>query len=355
MIGFSESRIINPPSEGNGNLYVAGDNSNGVLGLGHTNPVLIPTMVPGFSDVKKALVYREMLIINNNGDLYGCGHNLYGGLGLGNQIIYNTPQYIMSGVADIGTGLYSNYILKTDGTLLGMGRNIYGELGQGDTSMRLSPVVIDTGVTQFKLQCSSNSLVYLKGTTAYSCGSNAYGQLGRNRPSTADQHIPMPCMVGNCSMVSQGNANAIFLLTNGEVWGTGRGDQGMLGGATTSRYNYIPINLGVTAVSIGSDYYSSLLMDSTSVKVTGRSDVGQLGTGVSPIMTWMDTGIGDIVEITGGYFGTGLIRNDLSSIYWTGSGLKGEQLNGIAANVYSYTLNQAKWYHNGYNHALKVI
>lgn len=355
MPGMSESRIIKTSISGTGTLYVAGSNSNGVLGLGHTNPVLIPTMVPGFTDVKKALIYREMFILNNSGDLYGCGHNIYGGLGLGDQIIYTTPQYIMSGVSDIGVGLYSNYILRTDGTLLGMGRNRYGELGQGDTSMRLSPVVIDTGVTQFKMQCHSNFLVYLKGTTAYSCGNNSYGQLGRNIPSTADQHIPMACMVGSCSMVSQSSSNILFLLTNGEVWGSGRGDQGMLGGATTSRYNYIPFSLGIPGISIGSDYYSSLVLDTTSVKVTGRSDNGQLGTGVSPIMTWMDTGISDIVEITGGYFGTGLIKSDLSSIYWTGSGLQGEQLNGIAANVYTYTLNIAKWYHNGYNAALKVV
>lgn len=136
----------------NGTLWTAGDNTNQVLGYG-TTPSFSSTLfqVSGtytYPWIKIAPADDHVLALNSAGDLYAWGRNSSGQLGLNSNTgpvssqFYNIPQFVSTGVSDIGVGRNISFIIK-NGILYGFGYNGRGALGlNGGNEYYSSPVQI---------------------------------------------------------------------------------------------------------------------------------------------------------------------------------------------------------------------
>ena len=162
----------------NGDLYGAGDNSEGQLGLAtlvsnsHTF-----TLIDSGVDKVACGDYHTMIIKGNT--LYGTGYNYFGELGLGDRDPRETFVQVTTGVTHVVCGFYHTMILKGN-ELYGAGKNDNGQLGVPSpsvkTSFNTSDPPIATGVD--KISCGYSHTMILKGTTLLGSGNNYYGQVG---------------------------------------------------------------------------------------------------------------------------------------------------------------------------------
>ena len=118
-----------------GTVFAWGSNGNntGVLGLGATGDVAIPTQIPGLAGITHlAATGDHVLALANSGTVYAWGANGAGELGDGTTTNRSTPEPLsLGGVIKVAAGLGSSAAIRSDGTLLTWGDNGYGELGVG--------------------------------------------------------------------------------------------------------------------------------------------------------------------------------------------------------------------------------
>ena len=143
----------------------------------------------------------------------GIGSGLDGRVGLG-------------GVYDFGNEDSSTLLIKSSGSAVGSGRNFSGEIGQGTSSQYLSPVasLFSDGNRSNELSAVTAGFghaLYLKSDgTLYGVGANGNGQLGDGTTTPKKYLTPIP-NVGNVAQVSAGKSHAMFVKTDGTLWGTG--------------------------------------------------------------------------------------------------------------------------------------
>jgi hypothetical protein len=127
-------------------LWAAGDNTYGQLGLGNTtNGFLFQqvTLTNGVSQISTAGTNASTIVIETDGSITVFGYNALGQLGTGDLTQRNSPTTI----AALGTNnkkvklfgpdnYVAAYILKTDGTVFVSGYNGHGQLGTGDLTNR---------------------------------------------------------------------------------------------------------------------------------------------------------------------------------------------------------------------------
>ncbi len=127
-------------------LWAAGDNTYGQLGLGNTTHGLLfqqVTLTNGVSQISTAGTNASTIVIETDGSITVFGYNALGQLGTGDLTQRNSPTTI----AALGTNnkkvklfgpdnYVAAYILKNDGTVFVSGYNGYGQLGTGDLTDR---------------------------------------------------------------------------------------------------------------------------------------------------------------------------------------------------------------------------
>jgi alpha-tubulin suppressor-like RCC1 family protein len=100
-----------------GDLYVWGKNTRGQLGLGHTNPVLSPTLNNTSFDTQDIQMgYDFTLFLDVIGNLYSCGSNKYGQLGDGSYTEHTSPQFIANDISEIEAGPHSGWLSQYGST-----------------------------------------------------------------------------------------------------------------------------------------------------------------------------------------------------------------------------------------------
>ena len=243
--GHSETMII---TEG-GRVWVAGANKNGQLGLGHKNPVPIPTelTVDGVDKFRKGVIgVNTGALIAENGDLYtfgfgGSALQGFGCLGHGDGESYLTPKLVESlvedgcQVADVAVGESHTTVLTTEGEVLTTGAANYGRLGNGETSedtLYFDEVEIlpSESITQIA-GGESFTLALTKEGIIYGWGKNAKGQLGTGYGMAVDMYameqIPTP-MEGDelanrtVTKMAAGTNHSACVTSSGELfwWGS---------------------------------------------------------------------------------------------------------------------------------------
>lgn len=143
-----------------GDLWAAGYNGNGELGLADTanrtiftgltslpNPVTKVCVSSGFNATTGAAFAGHTMALTSNGDVYAWGYNGYGQLGHGDTSSRTAPVKItaLSNIVDIGAhgGLYGySWAIDSDGKLYTWGYNNHGALGQGTTSNISTPTLV---------------------------------------------------------------------------------------------------------------------------------------------------------------------------------------------------------------------
>lgn len=296
----------------NGDLYSAGENYDGQLGLGFTSQRETASLV--LSDVKKAVSgmysYYGFAIKNDNtlwgtgnggsgqwgngasdsydawteitfvGDITGSGHvvdvacgrdfaaflmsdnTLWGAgddIGLG-----STPAQIDTNVTAIAAGGYHLLYIKDDGTLRAVGQNSDGQLGTGDTTSHNydDSVQIDTGVKA--IGCGGYHSGYIKNDdTLWMNGANWDGQLGLgddNQRNTPEQ------VATNVRSLRGGADHTIFVKNDDTLWGMGFNGDGQLGIETYGNNDVlqpIQIDTNVSSLTTGEEHTMYVKTDKT--------------------------------------------------------------------------------------------
>ena len=238
-----------------GRVWVAGENKNGQLGLGHKDPVptLTELKVDGVADggFRKGIIGANTgALIAQNGDLYtfGFGGSALQGvgcLGHGDGETYLTPKLVESlvedgvQVQDIVLGEAHSTVLTTEGEVLTTGAANYGRLGNGETSedtlyfdgVEILPYVTDGPITQIA-GGEAFALALTKEGVIYGWGKNAKGQLGTGYGMAVDMYameqIPTP-MEGDelanrtVTKIAAGTNHSACVTSSGELfwWGSG--------------------------------------------------------------------------------------------------------------------------------------
>jgi len=267
------------------NLWVAGENTNGQLGLGHYNDQLsshvqsgtsrwiivkgsgggfsvglkldgtpwtagrvslsggtspnnqstfIPCVIKGtetvISDFCIALHVKEYktFLITEYGQLFAAGYNSDGNLGLGeafgSQGTYGFTQVgTDSNWAKVGGGYDHSFFIKEDGTAYCCGKNDYGQLGFGDYITRWEPTLIEG--TWKRLTGTEHSSIGIKTDgTLWATGWNRYGQLGTGDyvDSSVWQQIGTD---SDWAEISCGNNHIMLTKNNKSVWGLGNNNR----------------------------------------------------------------------------------------------------------------------------------
>lgn len=188
-----------------GTLWVWGYNANGELGLGditnRSSPVQLGT---GTNWSAAAFGNAFAIATKTNGTLWAWGNNTYGQLGSGNTTNTSSPNQVGSltnWTANIATGIYSSYAVKSDGTLWAWGDNSSGRLGDNSAISKSSPVQIGSLTTWSQVFGSSGATnlcaIRVAGadgglnSALFVAGVNTAGQLGTGNTTVRSSPIQL--------------------------------------------------------------------------------------------------------------------------------------------------------------------
>lgn len=232
-----------------GKVWVVGENKNGQLGLGHKDPVPIPTelKVDGVEKFRNGRIgVNTGALIAENGDLYtfgfgGSALQGIGALGHGDGESYLTPKLVESlvedgcQVEDVALGESHTTVLTTDGDVLTTGAANYGRLGNGETSedtLYFDAVEILPGETITQIAGGESfTLALTNEGVIYGWGKNAKGQIGTGYGLGVDMYaseqIPTP-MEGDelanrkVTKIAAGTHHSACVTSSGELfwWGS---------------------------------------------------------------------------------------------------------------------------------------
>lgn len=254
------------------------------------------------------------LFLKSNGTAWACGKNNDGQIGNGGFGSEYTPVQVMSDVQAISAGDAHSLFLKSDGTVWACGANLQGQLGDGTTTTRRTPVQIPSLNGVQAIAAGYRYSLFLKTDgTVWACGNNN-GQFGNGSLSASS--TPVQVMTGVQAIAAGGGENgchALFLKTNGSVWGSGENSSGQLGdssnGDRITAVQASGVTSGVTAIAAGEGHSLFLKSDGT-VWASGDNSSGQFGTGnttASNVPVQVQTGM---QAIDAGYRYSLFVRTD---------------------------------------------
>jgi len=216
---------------GSGELYAAGENSYGELGVGDSSDKNIPTKVNGVSNVKDVAVgFQFTLCLTVSGQVYTWGRNNYGQLGVGDTpATSNVPLLVssLSNVVEIGATQYNGFAITEDGSIYGWGLNNTYMLGLNNTTMYKTPVFIIQDPLFKKIVGGDRNVFAIRTDgQVYVWGAGYLGANGVGSP----QKIPMlsPDLV-NIDDISAGLLHVLALKKDGHVMACGENYYGSLG------------------------------------------------------------------------------------------------------------------------------
>ena len=182
-----------------GQLHLSGRNASGQLGQGHAGGS--SSSVLSLSSITHAAIGVDHGLAISNGQLYDWGSNGFGQLGV------NTPTVSSLVLIDDSrtwvscyAGGFHSFAVDSTGQVFAWGKNNAGQLGLGHESEVMTPSALSLNFEVEDIRLGYAHTVFLaKDGSVYSCGSNRFGQLGR-QSSGVDDSIPL---VINVPMVSQ--------------------------------------------------------------------------------------------------------------------------------------------------------
>lgn len=314
-----------------GEMYVWGDNTYGVWGMGTTDqptgamearnrssPTLVTTsgkwsslQTGGWTYVStdelsvgsSATTYAKIYLagVKTDGTLWTWGSNRHGTLGTSEiadgTLTRSSP--IQVGLdadwADVSVGAFHALGLKTNGDVYAWGWGSNGILGNNSTVTLSSPVLATTGFAK----------VYAVGLKSFAIDTT--GQLYYTGPSVVRypdvgvtrSNFTIVTGASNITLASFGPMHGLFIRSNGTLWAAGDNIYGQLGNSSTiTRSSFVQVGAGTTWTKVKSAVNHSLgLTSNGNLYVWGRNQAGQLGLGdkinrSSPVL--VATGVADM-------------------------------------------------------------
>ena len=165
-------------------LWVFGSNSQGQLGVGHTQAVLQPTLVDFDERVERPLrcltAYSNGIVfLDSAGTVWTAGNNYFGQLGRPESVSVFLPIPDAPPMRSASCGY--NHVLSLDetGGVWVWGRGDLGQLGREDTSNLSKPTLLHLEGGCSAIQAGSHhSMLFLHDGSFLVFGWNNFGQLG---------------------------------------------------------------------------------------------------------------------------------------------------------------------------------
>lgn len=223
-----------------GRLFAWGANGSRQLGDGTTTTRTTPVAVQFLGDVRFVDVDAggsHALALGDDGKVYAWGNNNEGQLGDGTTNPRSLPQAVaLPGdptVVAIAAGTEFSLVLTDDGTAYAWGLNLEGRLGDGTTDDRLLPVVValPDGPSFVDVAAGSgHALALASDGTLYAWGLNDVGQLGDGTTSARSLPGPVTAPAGTTFVaVDAGGSHALALTDGGALLAWGWNARGQLG------------------------------------------------------------------------------------------------------------------------------
>lgn len=246
-----------------GTLWSWGQGFGGQLGLGDTASRSSPTQVGALTTwLNTACGQYASYAIKTDGTLWSWGSNIFGGLGLGNTTYYSSPVQVgaLTNWLNVTAGQYFATAIKTDGTLWTWGYGNNGRLGTGNSVNKSSPVQVGALTNWLSVATGYRSTLSIKTDgTLWGWGFNDVGQLGLGNITGYSS----PVQVGSTITWSKisGNGQSYFLITktDGTLWSCGSNAFGQLGlGDTTNRSSLTQVGNTTTWRTIAAGSYHAI-------------------------------------------------------------------------------------------------
>ena len=257
-----------------GKVYVIGSNTNGKLGLGHTNTVSIPTQITALNGV----VVKQIISSSNstwyltqNGEVYVSGYNYNGlfGVNTSDNVTTATKVSALAGkvVIEIISSNYNTWYLTEDGSVYACGRNLDGVLGVGTTSKTIKATQVKgiEGLVVKKIVTDKFSTYYIiKDGSVYASGNNGCGQLGIGSTTDASKATKVKGLDGvkikDITAVMTNNSFdqgvTYFITEEGKVYASGYNTKGLLAVGSSST----KINTPTLITSLGEEKISQVIV-----------------------------------------------------------------------------------------------
>ncbi|NWU57625.1 RPGR regulator, partial [Dromas ardeola] len=227
---------------GNGKLYVFGSNNWGQLGLGSKNTVSKPTCVKALKPEKTKLAVcgrNHTLVYTEKGNVYAAGGNSEGQLGLGDTeerttfhlISFFTNQHK---IKQLAAGSYTSAAVTEDGQLFVWGDNSEGQIGLADKACVSVPCQVDVGKPVSSVSCGYYHSALITGDgELYTFGEPENGKLGLLPEQLKNNRVPQPVLgiMEKVNKVACGGEHTV-VLTETDVYTFGLGQYGQLGHGT---------------------------------------------------------------------------------------------------------------------------
>ncbi|MBI4945910.1 MAG: T9SS type A sorting domain-containing protein [Bacteroidetes bacterium] len=179
-----------------GTVWAWGWNGNGQLGDGTTITKLTPVQVSGLAGITAVSAGSGFSVaLKNDSTVWAWGGNIYGQLGDGTTTQQLTPVQVvgtggvgfLTGITDIGTGMYHAYAGKSDGTLWAWGASALGNNTATASSTPVQPIglcpAIPTAVEPFFREAGIFELISIypnpstEGSIQYTVASEEGGEV----------------------------------------------------------------------------------------------------------------------------------------------------------------------------------
>ena len=290
-VGASDNNTLAFTLETNNNLYVTGRNNAGQLGLGNKTNINEFQKTSGFTDktvIGVACGNDHCLVITSEekNNLYVAGSNASGQIGLGNSVTEQTT--FLNGVTNLIDktiiGVYcggnSSIVLTSENEIYVTGSNYYGQLGLPSTPNALTSFTKNTfskkilGVSMsynFSLIITNESSSNLYATGNLAWKSNLFNATLQNG------YVKLVEVTKKITQISCGQEHAGIITSNGELHMAGQNNHGELGFATSDNTLFKRCSTPTYPKLIMClNNYSLLLNDSHHLYVAGADNNGQL-------------------------------------------------------------------------------
>ncbi|TSY13811.1 X-linked retinitis pigmentosa GTPase regulator [Bagarius yarrelli] len=278
----------------NGKLFMFGSNNWGQLGLGEKISVNKPTCVKALKSEKVKLVAcgrTHTLVYTSCGNLYAAGGNNEGQLGLGDYVERTSFQLVEfftkhGPVKMLAAGSNTSAAITQDGKLYVWGDNSEGQIGLGEEEGTSTPRKLDIGKQVTWISCGYyHSAFVTEDGALFSFGERDSGKLGLGSSQLPNHRVPQQ-VEGICEPVLQvacGGSHTLA-LTEKHLYSFGLGQFGQLGHGTFTFETLIPKEVEhfrkgrVKHIACGENY-SAVLTESELLYTFGDGRHGKLALG----------------------------------------------------------------------------
>uniref|UniRef100_UPI00398F680E X-linked retinitis pigmentosa GTPase regulator-like isoform X2 n=1 Tax=Pristiophorus japonicus TaxID=55135 RepID=UPI00398F680E len=223
-----------------GNVYAAGDNSEGQLGLGDNEERTIFQRIEFFTDKQKikhlAAGSNISAALTEDGNLFMWGDNSEGQIGLDTESNVSLPHQVDVGkpICWVSCGYYHSAFVTDDGQLYTFGESDNGKLGlpcDQPVNYRIPQPVPGISGKVTRVSCGGGHTVVLTEEHVYAFGFGQFGQLGHG---TFIFESSVPKVVEqlkkkNIQFISCGENHTAVVTGNGLLYTFGDGRHGKLG------------------------------------------------------------------------------------------------------------------------------